>query len=82
MRSLKLRVERVPVTKGQWMAEAYIVLGWHGRDKDGDNLLSAECRSAREVQYWAHELIKELRTIKRKAGAMAWDNHPSRQMKG
>lgn len=29
MKKLKLRVQRVPVTRNHWQARAHIVLGWH-----------------------------------------------------
>ncbi len=77
METFKLRKDRVQVTRGgQWQVKSYIALNWHGRLKDGETILTPDCRTAKEVKYWADELIKELELIKRKADRIKWNNHP------
>jgi hypothetical protein len=74
--ALKLRVQKVPVTpkSKQWQAVVHIVVASHATDNDGSILLSADCMTSSEVNYWADEMIKELDAIKKKAAKLAWDN--------
>jgi len=83
---LKLDVQQIdPVPSdenyapsGHWFARAHIAVASHSRDADRDTiLLSGECLTASEVNYWADKMIKELEGIKRDATRMNWRNRPT-----
>lgn len=81
----KLRVQQIdPLVfelgkkpSGHWFARAHIVVASNKTEGNDDTiLLSAECRSAREVEEYADLMIKELEQIKRKAKEMNWSGGP------
>jgi hypothetical protein len=83
---LKLDVQQIdPVPSdenytpsGHWFARAHIAVASHSRDADRDPiLLSAECFTASEVNYWDDKMIKELEGIKRDAARMNCKNRPT-----
>jgi hypothetical protein len=76
MKIIELRVQEIDPLfndkpNGHWYARAHIVVAFNWTDNnDGTILLSAECRTAREVEEYADLMIKELEQIKRKAKQM------------
>jgi hypothetical protein len=77
MSTLKLIVDKVPIIDGSehWTLRTHIAVGSHTRDEEGDRiLLSPDCVTTTELNWWADMLIKELQTIKRKAARLQWNN--------
>ncbi len=79
----KLRVQKIdplvfkPGDKpsGHWFARAHIVVASNRTENNDDTiLLSAECRTAREVEEYADLMISELEKVKRKAKEMNWSD--------
>ena len=60
---------------GRWFARAHIVVASNWTENnDGTILLSAECRTARELEEYADLMISELEEVKRKAKEMNWSD--------
>jgi hypothetical protein len=80
MSSLRLIVDKVPIIDGSehWTLRTYIAVGSHTRDDDDGILLSPDCATTTELNWWADMLIKELQDIKRKANRLQWNNRRPR----
>jgi hypothetical protein len=76
VKRLVLLVEKVQMVPGIWEARAHIGVGFHGKNRQGRTVLSAECVSPSEVRVWADDLIKQLHDVKRLATRIRWTNHP------
>ncbi len=80
---LKLRVQKIdplafkPGDKpsGHWVARAHIIVASNWTENNDDTiLLSAECRTGREVEEYVDLMISELEKVKRKAKEMNWSD--------
>jgi hypothetical protein len=61
------------VNVSQLVTRAHIVVGTRSRETQSEDiLLSADCRTASEIDSYADQMIKELEAIKREARTMQW----------
>jgi hypothetical protein len=69
MKWLDLWIKKVPISKNKKPALkiAHIVVQAWSQGPKGEIHISADCRSAKEVEEWADLLIHNLQEIKRKA---------------
>ncbi len=69
MKCLDIWIEKVPILPGSQTESkvAYIVVQQSSTGPNGESRISAECRTAKEVEEWADFFIGELQAIKRKA---------------
>lgn len=80
MKIIELRVQEIDPLfndkpNGHWYARAHIVVALNCTENNDDTtLLSAECRTAREVEDYADLMIKELEQIKREAEQRDWSD--------
>lgn len=77
MSTLRLLADRVPIIAGSehWTLRTHIAVGSHERDEGQDRiLLSPDCVTPAELNYWIDSMIKELQDIKRKAARLQWNN--------
>lgn len=82
---LKLDVDRIDpmpirsdkhdfLSSGLWFTRAHIVVASYSKNAGSDTIfLSADCRTASEVNYWANMIIKEAEGIRRKAPQIDWN---------